>query len=156
MNIITHNKAYALYPKATFEERRSLMYSTEGMWQDTARKKYNDRGWSMVERLTVEEFRDRRSSFAPGNRYVGDSSCWTIPLASSPGIMDLPEGFIESNTWALKYDADLIPIMSFRVLLTDCLKYSYLVVDEELARYIFPFIYPTEESKRWVSALLST
>lgn len=146
MNIITHDKAYSLYPKATLEERRSLMYSTEGLKQDSARKKYKKRGWSMVERLTVEELQDPVSAFTPGHRYVGDSKCWTIPL-SSPPLMDLPEGFIETNTWALKYDFDLLPIMSFKVLLTNCLNYSYLVVDEELAQYIYPMIYPTEEQK---------
>jgi len=146
MNIITHEKAYALYPKATLEEWRSLMYSTEGLKQDTAREKYRKRGWSMIERLTAEELKDPASAFAPGHRYLGDSKCWTIPLPSPPGL-DLPEGLIEMNTWALKYDADLIPIMSFRVLLTSCLNYSYLVVDEELAKYIYPMIYPTEEWK---------
>jgi len=151
MNVITHNKAYALYPKGTFEERRSLVYSKKGLKQDDARKKYEMRGWSMVKHLTVEEFKDRTSAFAPGIRYVGDSKCWTVPVYPT---LDLPEGFIETNTWALQYSAKLVPTMSFRTLRVDCLNFSYLVANESLVKYMLPALFPTSESKEWVQLQL--
>jgi hypothetical protein len=151
MNLITHEKAYALYPKATFEEHRSLMYSTEGLKQDTARKKYISRGWSMVERLTAEELMDRKSAFAPGHRrHVGDSKCWTIPLYPK---LDLSKASVESNTWRLDFDSEMIPTMSFKILLTDCLRFSYLVVDAELAQYLWPTICPSDAPKRQVATV---
>jgi len=156
MNIITHDKAYSFYPKATFEERLSLMISTEGSKQDTARAKYVSRGWGMITSPSLSELSNPKSPFSPAKRYVGDSQCWTIPLKHEHASY-LPEGFIESNTWALKYNADYIPAMLFQVLLTDCLDFSYLVVDDSLADYLWPFICPTEVRKEYVfsSFLLS-
>jgi len=79
MNIITHEKAYSLFPRGSFEERRSLMISTEGSKQDAARAKYVSRGWTMVERLTEAELALKdKSAFSSAKRYVGDTQCWTI------------------------------------------------------------------------------
>lgn len=119
------------------------MISTEGSNQDTAREKYDSRGWTMVQSLSVSEMANSNYSFRPGKRYVGDSHCWTIPLQHEP----LPEGIVESNTWALTHDLEYIPTMSFKVLLTNCLDFSYLVVDEALAQFLWPVICPTDVPK---------
>ena len=151
MNIITHNNAYSLYPKATLEDRQSLMISTEGSNQDAARDKYIARGWSMIENPLPEELARRKSPFRPAKRYIGDSRCWTIPIEPR---LDLPGGFIETNTWGLTYDSENVPTMSFKVLLTDCLRSSYLVVDDALAAYLWPAICPTEVPQKWVFIIL--
>ncbi|KAF8961523.1 hypothetical protein BDZ97DRAFT_1733677 [Flammula alnicola] len=144
MNIITHEKAYSLYPKATFEQRRSLIISTEGSNQETARKKYATRGWSMVEQLTHEEYRHSGSAFAQGGRYVGDSKCWTLPILPK---LDLPEGYMETNTWELVHQANLEPEMLFLILLTGNLRYSYLVVDRSVQKYLTPALLDVSDDK---------
>ncbi|KAK7032416.1 hypothetical protein VNI00_013164 [Paramarasmius palmivorus] len=103
MNVISYSHAYCLYPKATFEERRSLIcFSFERPERDSARQKYVDRGWKMLNSdgsewefgavwnpyhpnrsnllasARLESFRVDRS------RHVGDSSCWTITLPPIP------------------------------------------------------------------------
>jgi hypothetical protein len=105
----------------------------------------------MVERLTAEELMDRKSAFAPGQwRHVGDSKCWTIPLYPK---LDLSKASVESNTWRLDFDSEMIPTMSFKILLTDCLRFSYLVVDAELAQYLWPTICPSDAPKRQVATV---
>lgn len=99
----------------------------------------------MVHRIPAEEITNRRAAFAPGKRYVGDSKCWTIPLYPK---LDLSEGFVESNTWMLNYNSKMVPIMSFKILLTNCLRYSYLVVDDALAEYLWPVLCPSDAPKR--------
>lgn len=139
MNVISHEKAYALYPRATFEERRSLMYSTEGMHQEAARNKYVFRGWTMVEKISYEELRNKTSAFKPGRRFIGDKDCWTMelfPKLEIPFEIDHAQNFIQSNTWGLFYTSNLEAKMSFCLLLTPSLRFSYTVVDEELSVYL--------------------
>lgn len=135
MNIITHDTAYSLYPHGTFEQKRSLIISTEGSKQDAARTKYVARGWKMVKDLTLEEAMNPKSAFAQGDRYVGDSKCWKIPILPR---LDLPESFMETNTWKLTYRNNLESAMSFKILVIDSLRYSYLVVDKSLQEYLTP------------------
>ena len=101
----------------------------------------------MVTSPSLPELTNPKSAFCPAKRYVGDSHCWTIPLQHELDSY-LPEGCIENNTWALTYDLEYIPAMSFKVLLTDCLDFSYLVVDEALVRYLWPVICPTEVQRK--------
>lgn len=128
MNIITHEKAYALYGKASFQELRSLMYSTEGVRQDSARRKYAERGWLMTESLTTAEIFDPDSSFKPGPRYVGDPLCWTVDLTPK---LDLEESLIEMNNWVLRYDNDNLPSMEFDMLEDNQLGFEYVFRAEE-------------------------
>ncbi|KAF8900276.1 hypothetical protein CPB84DRAFT_1815433 [Gymnopilus junonius] len=145
MNVITHDTAYSLYPIATFEQKRALVISTEGSKQDTARTKYSERGWDMVERLTYDEVNDPRSAFAPGSRYVGDSKCWKIPISPS---LDLRESFVEINSWNLRYRSNLKAVTSFKILLIDNLRYSYLVVNKSLQDYLTPALVGPEEDEQ--------
>ncbi|KAI0029336.1 hypothetical protein K488DRAFT_15199, partial [Vararia minispora EC-137] len=50
MNIITHEKAYSLFPLATFEKREALIIKCqhERERDQIARQKYLSRGWTMV------------------------------------------------------------------------------------------------------------
>ena len=166
MNLITHERAYSLYPHATFEERRSLVISTEGSKQETAREKYAERGWTMVETGQNEDIRNTRSDFTPCQRHIGDSRCWTIPILPK---LDL-EDFMASNTWELKYSpvvdlevpghfvADpnvnvksagrVVPGLSFTILRLETLRFSYLVVDKSVQNFLRPALLQSSEGGR--------
>jgi hypothetical protein len=106
MNVITHNKAYSIYPRATFIERRSLVYnrsenSLEG------RSKYEQRGWTQIPFLEAHDYDNPFSSFARGSRRIGDSKCWTIDLY--PTVTTFQD-YMDSNTWYLHY---IKPSMGF-------------------------------------------
>lgn len=114
MNIITHNKAYCFFPRATFgENRRSLkVYPSHSQHVTTARayEKYESRGWTIIPTATRDDFDGKNAAFPNGLRRVGDSKCWTIPI--SPDI-DLPEGYAESNAWVTRYDQNMGVSMRF-------------------------------------------
>jgi hypothetical protein len=141
MNLISHEKAYSLYPRGTFKERRALAVYREGTNEEAAkiaRDKYVARGWTLVKALTQDEMADPTSAFSPGSRYVGDSKCWTIPILPK---LDLPEGYIEMNSWKLRYDEDNQAETSYTVLTASALRYNYLVKDRALPRYILPTLF---------------
>lgn len=174
MNLITHERAYSLYPHATFEERRSLVISTEGSRQETARKKYAERGWSMVQTGQDEDIRNARSDFTQSRRYIGDSRCWTLPVIPELD-RDLREDFITTNTWELKYipvqvaepeyealenppanpdinlklDGRVEPMLSFMILRMENLRFSYLVVDKSVQDFLHPALSQSSEGGRY-------
>jgi len=167
MNLITHERAYSLYPHATFEERRSLVISTEGSKQESARKKYEERGWVMVKNGQDEDTRNVASDFTQCRRYIGDSRCWTVPVLPK---LDLPEDFMATNTWELKYRSNVEdipgdfptdpsmpfdvkltgsvePVMNFTILRLASLRFSYLV-DKSVQEYLTPALLQSIEKGR--------
>lgn len=174
MNLITHERAYSLYPHATFEEHRSLVISTEGSKQEKARKKYCERGWTMVKTVQDEDIRNARSDFTHARRYIGDSRCWTLPILPK---VDLPvkvsEDFMETNTWELKYSpvvkfevpgqvtvfddpnvnvksaGRVEPVMSFTILRLENLRFSYLVVDKSVQDFLIPVLLQSSKGGRY-------
>jgi len=136
MNFITHEKAYSLYPRATFEERRSLMCHSSTISRAKAWAKYTERGWTMLDGITGDDFHDLNSTFARGPRYVGDPKTWTIPI--HPKIdTPCPTGLAEMNSWLLKYDFNLKPHIEFSLLISPQLNYCYLVLNEFLREEIW-------------------
>jgi hypothetical protein len=129
MNLITYDKAYSIFPRETFEDRRSLMFGSDND-EDSAvesRVKYEERGWTFVEgrQLQALQARVRYSPFAQGIRRLGDSKCWSISLH--------PEqrrsiSLWESNSWKVVHSDNLGPINTW-VLLDNprILHFSYLV-----------------------------
>ncbi|KAH9942558.1 hypothetical protein B0H21DRAFT_523328 [Amylocystis lapponica] len=67
MNVISYEKAYALYPRATFEERRSLVCPTDGLPQEPAINKYATRGWEMVRWLLEAQRSKHNRAFRFGH-----------------------------------------------------------------------------------------
>ncbi|KAF9034339.1 hypothetical protein BJ165DRAFT_1396099 [Panaeolus papilionaceus] len=150
MSIITYAKAYCFYPKATFEESRSLLHSTQGTNQDAAIKKYEKRGWVMVHGMPPGVERDDyKSAFFPCKRFVGDGKCWTIALdpVMPFGQPQMQTGLgqiamshpIEANSWELcfanerdEYKAEMV----FYNLSSPCFKFRYMVADPEVADYV--------------------
>lgn len=154
MNLITHEKAYSLYPRGTFKERRSLAVyqekNAEAIYKKAtkiARDKYVARGWTLVEALTRDEMADPTSAFFPGSRYVGDSKCWTIPILPK---LDRPEDYIEMNSWNLQYKSLNHAEMSYKVLAASSLRYNYLVKDQHLMRYILPILFSHFKSQELI------
>jgi hypothetical protein len=99
MNVITHDTAYSIYPRATFIERRSLVCKRLPSSID-GRAKYEQRGWMQLPYLTADDYDNPSSSFARGTRRLGDRKCWTITLLP---ILTLQKSYIDSNTWNLHY-----------------------------------------------------
>lgn len=80
MNVITWKFAYCLYPKATLEDRRSLVCRSEGPKQVIAEQKYQSRGWDMVRTLRADGPLGEDPSFPSGLRFMGDKHSWRIAL----------------------------------------------------------------------------
>ena len=128
MNFITHEKAYSIYPCATFEERRSLMFLSANASRRKAHVKYAERGWTMLDGVTGDDFHNLKSSLARGPRYVGDRRTWTISILPKVDARCPP--IAEINSWSLIYDARLKPYFDFSSLISPQLRYCYLVLHE--------------------------
>ncbi|KAF9530850.1 hypothetical protein CPB83DRAFT_892134 [Crepidotus variabilis] len=145
MNIITHEKAYALYPKATFDDHLSVKHSTAGGNQDAARQKYADRGWTMVDNLSADKIED--SEFTHKPRHVGDRFCWQIDLVPK---LELPESSIEINSW-LFYGGHEDPSMVSWYTYTNGLDFKYIIGEREIDKFFRDFFghsYDTYEGPR--------
>jgi len=136
MNFITHEKAYSLYPRATFEERRSLILPSRTPSHESACAKYAKRGWTMLHRIMGDDFHNLNSSLGRGPRYVGDWRTWTIQVL--PNVeLDAPCPLLtEMNSWTLRYDRILRPFLEFSLLISPQLRYCYVVLDEFLRMQI--------------------
>ena len=113
MNIITHNKAYSFFPRATFENpRRTLRVLPRGFGISAggALLKYEERGWDVISEITRADFDGPNAAFWNGPRHVGDARCWTMRILPDIG---LPDRFIENNAWKMEYTFDLRVKMGF-------------------------------------------
>jgi len=99
MNLITHDKAYSIFPRETFEDRRSLIFVKDGDSTVKARERYEERGWTFVEGYEIQQ-RDPLSAFGKGIRRLGDSKCWSVSLHPD---QDRTKSVAESNSWKLVY-----------------------------------------------------
>jgi len=125
MNLITHDKAYSIFPRATFEDRRSLIFDKDGDSAAKARAKYEERSWTFVEGLEVQR-RGPFSPFSKGTRRLGDSKCWSISLDPQK---DRNTSVWDSNSWKLVYVGNNATPTNIWVLL-DCpsvFHFTYLV-----------------------------
>ncbi|TCD68649.1 hypothetical protein EIP91_010304 [Steccherinum ochraceum] len=111
MNVISYEKAYSLYPRASIHGHRSLVtcaYPSRG--QPAALEKYADRGFSIETTIGVDD-----PDFPVGKRYFGDGHCWSLSLdmsgvevnwavndVSSP----LTQDPVAATSWSLKINSD--------------------------------------------------
>ncbi|KAH8092536.1 hypothetical protein BXZ70DRAFT_898267 [Cristinia sonorae] len=80
MNVISFEKAYSLYPRATLHERRTFVNDlAPSPARQRAYQKYTERGFHLCYG-TVPNSSGVDPAFPLGNRYIGDEHCWTIPL----------------------------------------------------------------------------
>ncbi len=101
MNFITYEKAYSLYPGATFAARKSLVTSvisrpsrSHHLATERALGKYKARGWEVYRRITKEMITEDTANFSTGLRRVGDSKCWTMSIFPK---LDFPPSTIPGN-----------------------------------------------------------
>lgn len=133
MNLMTYSHAYSLYPKATFQEKRSLsITSTSSHGQAAARQKYRERGWNVFQYVTCyEATHPRECEFAAGPRWVGDGKCMVVdlpPLESDYVPQSSPSW--RSNSWNLEFDVSNEATMSQTVIPFG--KWRYSVINDEL------------------------
>lgn len=160
MNIITHDKAYSFYPRATFSSRCSLLCK-DNVGRDIS-SKYQKRGWSMYTPYDIcAATATLYSIFSLGRRYVGDSCCWTIPLACSS---NLAPGYIEGNSWVMRIKSSHWSNLGaevtthYNVLASKRLKFSYVVgprdwhMEDAVEKYITCTDQPPEnvQESQWV------
>jgi hypothetical protein len=127
MNIITHDKAYSIFPRATFIERRSLLYNRKQSSPDGLAK-YKWHGWIQLPYLEAADYDNRSSSFARGPRRLGDSKCWTITLRPT---VNSQNDYMDSNTWNLHYFARGTP-SNWRVFPT----YNWTLLKHKQSTYL--------------------
>lgn len=105
MNVIAYDRAYALYPRATFEDHLSLYCKQVDDRDLSAIQKYKSRGWTIVhEWPTVDPFSLQpinRDIIPLGPRWIGDKHSWSISL-SLQGITSPPP--LNSLSLALSTD----------------------------------------------------
>ncbi len=88
MDVITHNRAYSFFPKATFEQKLGMTMPPLSGDHDVAREKYRTRGWHITRFTGVHGYRGTQgldtsnadSDFAYAIRWVGDGKCLSVNL----------------------------------------------------------------------------
>lgn len=131
MNLITHDKAYSIFPRETFENRRSLIFDKYSAVN--ARSKYEERGWTFVKVSEIQP-QSQLSPFRRGVRRLGDSKCWSISLHHD---QYRNTSVWESNSWKLMYTGNNATPMNIWVLLDrpSVFHFTYLV-NHRLAQHV--------------------
>ncbi|KAI0715608.1 hypothetical protein C8T65DRAFT_572952, partial [Cerioporus squamosus] len=144
MNVISFENAYCLFPRATLEERLSLL-SSSSAGRSTRRResvaKYVARGFTVMERIPVTNV--RLPNLLPlGWRWIDDSASWVIPLdvagvappvsanKRSPPLLHDP---VVVCNWEVRYTPLRGAVMHFVVAKSELLRYRYLIGDPDLA-----------------------
>ncbi len=145
MNIITYEKAYCLFPRATLEEHVSLLSSSckgHSIRREQSINKYTKRGYQMMERIrggTVDLLSNR--TFPLGWRWIDDSLSWTIQLDTDRAIplnTLNPLSHVLAHdpsaicNWEMRYSSLRGAVMHYRIIKTQLLRYRYLVTDTDL------------------------
>ncbi|MCJ1251000.1 hypothetical protein MMC30_008231 [Trapelia coarctata] len=108
VNIITWNKAYALFPLPTFIHRKTYVLQKLNDYRGAQLLKYGQRGWKIQGTLWPEE--ETPSHPFQARRRIGDKFTWTIPFntlnirhSSTPDSV-LEYSFFSVNTTDNDYD----------------------------------------------------
>ncbi|KAF7975696.1 hypothetical protein HWV62_8815 [Athelia sp. TMB] len=169
MNIISHDMAVSLYPRATF----LLLENQELFWnmlhgRDEAEHAMNEIAEKGIIKVSWRNRKEARSYFMTGeSRRVGDKNCWTIPFTSistssaefvtetSPSIT---RNLLFENTWKL-VGAGSFMQMKFCVVSLPIFRYSYTVSEDSDAAAMRDFYedqWPMEKAAKVKSALHQT
>ncbi|EMD40267.1 hypothetical protein CERSUDRAFT_44125 [Gelatoporia subvermispora B] len=150
MNVVAYDKAYALYPQATFEERISLVCKREAERQDDALTKYEERGWSMLRVLPNSADDCDDSGFQLGPRFLGDGHSWVIPLdlagvdrppRASPLSAPLSQDPVAATSWRVgRHLATGMAVIEFDTIQSEVLRYSYVIRDDEIERIVMDML----------------
>lgn len=138
MNVISFEKAYCLFPRATIEEHMCLFHSSF----TTHHSHYpEDCGLRPTPRFQ----QDMGALFGFGARWLGDSQTWTIPLNPHgialplfPGPYSAPLPFdpVRITSFSVHYDLAVGTRISFSILRSQIIRYSYVVGDRGLLDHL--------------------
>lgn len=149
MNVISYEKAYSLYPRASIVNHRSLVTcQVPSNGQPVALKKYADRGF-IIETTVGHDDPD----FPLGRRYLGDRDCWTVDLdmngveahwAVNDFSTRLTHDPVCATSWALRIRSDLegdpADVVTHNKFYSDFLFYTYTAVSWEPLYYAYRMI----------------
>lgn len=145
MNVISFEKAYCLFPRATLEDRRSIVtlrYNPEPGVLQNCIEKYEERGWSF------ENFRDvyqQDPAFYLGDRWINDSMSWVIPLdttelqhppPANPYSAPLLHDPAAVCNWRISNPRSYHSITEAEVFESRNLRYTYVISNTELSKYL--------------------
>ena len=78
--MLTHNRAYSLYPVSTFIDRKTVVCGPIDEKGSNALKKYKRRGWTVIHGIRTENFQCAADELKMRTRWLGDARCWIINL----------------------------------------------------------------------------
>ncbi|KZV79819.1 hypothetical protein EXIGLDRAFT_781788 [Exidia glandulosa HHB12029] len=104
MNVVTWDRAIALFPLGTLEQRRAVVTHNSSWGFRRAVQKYVNRGFSILKPLARFNEDFERGAFRFGPRHYGDSHSWVVKLDTT-GIEppEIPVA-VEGNSWELEWD----------------------------------------------------
>ncbi|KAI0715462.1 hypothetical protein C8T65DRAFT_144725 [Cerioporus squamosus] len=144
MNVISFEKAYCLFPRATLEARLSLLSSScagRSVRRQASVAKYVARGFTITERIPPQDLR-LPYLFPLGWRWIDDSTSWVIPL-NTDGVTPPPpinhvtprllhDPVVVCN-WEMRYTPLRGASMHYLIARSELLRYRYLISDRDLA-----------------------
>jgi len=149
MNFISYNAAYCLYPRATFEERRTVSMSVSNQGEAEALGKYAVRGWKILHEIWAHEEKNTKSSFYMYHpRWVDDERSWAIPLDLTGVVMRPPPSVtsdaftwdpVIQNSWKLARNNGGKLLMTYHVAKSTLFRYNYLVADHPFMQKLVTF-----------------
>lgn len=143
MNIITYNRAYCLYPRATLEDRVSLV-CTERSDTTVYRtfRKYSQRGWAISLCSADLPLPTLRSLCMNRPRSIEGPFSWVIPLLDPPGSAFsfnnrsavLRTDPVSASSWTLFVDDSRRCRMRYELIRDHQLYYTYVRDNIEILR----------------------
>lgn len=83
MNVLTYRAAYSIFPKESFEKRRTISFEGREITAEEAIEKYIKRGWEFLSGdilMYSDTYFDRNSDFHLGKRWIGGPMTWVFPF----------------------------------------------------------------------------
>lgn len=83
MNVLTYRAAYSVFPKESFEKRRTISFEGREITAEEAIEKYIRRGWKFLsgdDLMYSDTYFDRSSDFHLGKRWIGGPMTWVLPF----------------------------------------------------------------------------
>ena len=155
MNIITHDKAYCLFPRATLDERRAMSHLSPVDWNDRSQSlvydKYTARGYDLLH-IMPDDLKPG-GSFADGRRSVGDKKSWVLPIL--PVRPDLVPSTVHANSFGFQSSRRLRPFIDYSHLYLADLCHKYVVALPVVSRLFCctRYVKPNDPILIWYVAL---
>ncbi|KAJ7658697.1 hypothetical protein DFH06DRAFT_1327261 [Mycena polygramma] len=133
MNVLTYNRAYALYLRSTFIHKEALVIKTAGAGQEAGRKKYVDRGWKMTGLPSLDDESEVGVRLVrwPGDRFTWTVSLPEITLRSTDLDPVEPTDLCTTNSWQLDFCSGVVITKWVRIE-NASLRYKYIVADSDI------------------------